>query len=202
MRLHFLIPFVMASMAGPLAFAAPSTETSALKSGNYTLDKAHTSVIFNLSHLGFSHYFGRFNQMEGALVFDAEHPEKSALKVTVDTGSIDTNNPTLEGELKSSQWFDSAQFPQATFISTRVEQITPTTGKVYGELTLHGVTRPVALEVTFNGGGENPVKPEMTSLGFSAQTLINRSDFGISNYLPMVGDAVTLTIETEFFLEH
>lgn len=181
-------------------FAAPSTDLETLKSGTYSLDKSHANVLFNLSHMGYSRYFGRFNAMDGALEFDAKNPENSKLNITVDIASIDTNNQKLEDELRAKEWFDAKQFPTATFTSKKIQKLTATTGKVTGDLTLHGVTKPVVLDVTFNGGGENPIV-KVDQLGFSATTHINRSDFGISTYLPMIGDTVALTIETEFHLK-
>ena len=188
---------LIAGSACSLVFAAPTTDLTATPAGTYKLDTAHANVIFNLSHLGFSRYFGRFNTMEGSLVFDPKEPEKSSVSITVDVGSIDTNNAKLEGELKSTQWFDALQFPKATFVSKKIEKLTASTGKIYGNLTLHGISQPVILDVTFNGAGKNPIM-NVDELGFSAQTTIKRSDFGISNYIPMVGDDVTLTIEAEF----
>lgn len=192
---------LIAGSACSLVFAAPSTDLSKAQSGTYMLDKEHANILFNLSHLGFSHYFGRFNSMDGTLTFDAKAPENSKVNISVDVGSIDTNNAKLEGELKSSQWFDTPQFPNATFSSTRIEKLSETTGKVYGDLTLHGVTKPIVLDVTFNGAGTNPVAMDKVMLGFSGQTSIKRSEFGISQYIPMVGDEVTLTIEAEFSLQ-
>ena len=183
-----------------LAFTAPGTSLTGVKSGTYTIDNTHTNILFSLSHMGFSHYYGRFNVIEGALAFDANAPEKSKLDVTVDVASIDTNHHKLEEELRGPQWFDVAKFPKATFTSTKVEKISDTTGKVYGDLTLHGVTKPVVLDVILNGAGQNPLMA-VQELGFSATAHIKRSDFGVVQYIPMVGDDVTLTIESELHLK-
>ncbi len=188
---------LIAGSACSLVFAAPSTAPDAAPSGTYNVDKSHANIIFNLSHLGYSRYFGRFNAFDSTLEWDADAPEKSKLSVTVFIDSIDTNHDKLEEELKGAKWFDAKQFPTATFTSTKVEKLTATTGKVHGNLTLHGVTKPVTLDVTFNGGGENPFY-KTEQLGFSATTHINRADFGISEGVPMVGDAVALTIEAEY----
>lgn len=201
MRHHTLailtVTAIALTSACALAFAPPSTALDKTPSGQYVLDASHTSVIFNLSHLGFSHYFGRFNTVEGTLEFNATAPEKSTLAVSIDIASIDTNNAELEGKLKSPEWFDATKFPKATFTSTKIEKLTDGTGKLTGNLTLHGVTKPVLLDVTFNGAGTNPFSATQ-ALGFSAHGTIKRSDFGIAAYLPAVGDVVTLTIETEF----
>lgn len=191
---------VIATSACALAYTAPGTSLEQTTSGNYEIDGSHTNVLFSLSHMGYSHYYGRFNTISGNLQFDAKTPQNSTLKVTIDIASIDTNNAKLEGELKSKDWFDAAKFPTATFTSTKVEKITPTTGKVTGDLTLHGVTKPVTLDVRLNGAGMNSLA-NVEELGFSAHGKIKRSDFGVSNYVPMVGDDIELTIESELHLK-
>jgi polyisoprenoid-binding protein YceI len=187
---------LMAGSACALVYTPPGTTMDGVQAGAYTIDPAHTNVLFSLSHMGFSHYYGRFDKISGGLNFDPKAPEKSTLNVTVDVASIDTNNAKLEGELKGAQWFDAAKFPTATFTSVSIEKTSATTGKLTGNLTLHGVTKPVVLDVTLNGAGQN-VMMAVPELGFSATGTIKRSDFGISSYVPMVGDDVTLTIESE-----
>ncbi|MBX9725788.1 MAG: YceI family protein [Rickettsiales bacterium] len=183
-----------------LAFSAPSTALDGVPSGTYVIDPSHTSVNFGISHLGFSTYQGRFNTIAGSLNFDPKAPEQSTLTVTIDAASIDTNHAELEGKLKSADWFDTAKFPTATFTSTSITKLTDTTGKLTGDLTLHGVTKPVTLDVTFNGAGNNPFA-NVPQLGFSAKGSIKRSDFGISQYLPAVGDEVSIMIESELHLK-
>lgn len=187
--------FTQAALA--MDFTPPTTDLSKAHTGKYVMDASHASVLFNLSHLGYSHYFGRFNKLEGTLQFDNKAPEKSKLEVTINMNSVDTNNEKLQAELVSKSWFDAAQYPKATFVSTKIEKTSDSTGKVTGDLTLHGVTKPVVLDVTFNGAGTRPIM-NTDAMGFSATTTIKRSDFNVSNYVPMVGDAVTLTIEAEF----
>ncbi|MES2983983.1 MAG: YceI family protein [Pseudomonadota bacterium] len=204
MRRHLiataLATALIASTTGALAaYTAPATTLTGVTSGNYTVDGSHTNVLFNLTHMGFSRYYGRFNKVDGTLKFDAANPEKSTLAITIDAASVDTNNAKLEEELKGAQWFDAAKFPTITFTSTSVKKLTDTTGQVSGNLTLHGVTKPVTLSVTFNGAGKNPIMGA-EQLGFSATAAIKRSDFGVSQYVPMVGDDVTLTIESELHL--
>jgi polyisoprenoid-binding protein YceI len=200
MRPRFM-PFIasaaiIATSACALAFSAPTTALDNVPSAVYEIEPTHTSVLFGISHLGFSNYHGRFNTVSGELNFDTKAPEKSSVKITIAIDSIDTNHAELEGKLKGADWFDTAKFPTASFTSTKVEKLTDTSGKVMGDLTLHGVTKPVTLDVTFNGAGENPFSKK-PMLGFSARTAIKRSDFGISQYIPMVGDDVTLLIEAE-----
>ena len=117
--------------------------------------------------------------------------------MTIPTGSVTTTNAVLDGELKDPTWFDAAKFPTITFKSTKVTQTSPTTAKVAGDLTFHGVTRPVTLDTTFFGAGANPMNKKYT-VGFNAKAHIKRSDFGVSKYAPMLGDDVELTISAPF----
>lgn len=202
---HHAIAIITASTialtsACALAFNAPSTALDGVPSGTYVIDPSHTSVNFGISHLGFSTYQGRFNTIAGNLEFDAKAPEKSSIVVTIDAASIDTNHAELEGKLKSADWFDTAKFPTATFTSTKVEKLSDSNGKIMGDLTLHGVTKPVTLDVTFNGAGNNPFA-NVPQLGFSAKGSIKRSEFGIAQYLPAIGDEVSITIESELHLK-
>ncbi len=197
---YALAAIIVTSSACAVAFNAPSTTLESTPSGTYAIDPSHTSVLFGISHLGFSQYHGRFNTVAGTMQFDAKAPEKSQITVTIDVASIDTNHTELEGKLKGADWFDVAKFPTATFTSTKVEKLTATTGKVTGDFTLHGITKPLTLDVTFNGAGTNPFM-NADQLGFSAKGALKRSDFGISQYIPMVGDDVTLAIETELMLK-
>lgn len=197
-----LIPVAAATLAfSAIAYAAPaegpSTAPGAAPSGSYVLDPGHTTVMFSLKHMGYSNYYGRFNDTAGTLEFDSKAPEKSKLNVTIKTASIDTNHPKLEAELKGDQWLDAGKYPTITFTNTTIQKLSDTKGKLTGNLTLHGITKPVTLDVTFNGAGKNPLN-QADMLGFSATGSLKRSDFGVSQYVPMVGDALTLTIETEF----
>jgi polyisoprenoid-binding protein YceI len=179
------------------------TDIQAVKGGKYALDKDHASLLFKLNHLGFSTYVGRFNTLNATLDFDPENIEKSSLEVIVDMASIDVNNAAFAEQLRGSDWLDAAQFPQAVYKTTRY--VGPTGGTTEkntfafeGDLTFHGVTKPVTLNVTFNGGGRNMLTRKNT-LGFSANATFKRSDFGVGKFTSMgVGDDVTLDINVEF----
>lgn len=186
-------PLAAHAAAEPAAVPA----LAGFEGGKYTLDTSHANVIFSITHFGFSHYKGRFNTLDATLFYDAKTPEKSSVKATIDIASVDTNNAKLEGELKSEQFFDAAKFPVATFTSTKFVKTSDTTAKVTGDLSLHGVTRPVTLDVTLVGAGENPIIKKPT-IGFSATTTIKRSDFGVKAYVPHVSDDVVISIDTEF----
>lgn len=169
----------------------------AYAAGTYHLDPNHTSVTFRIMHMGFSRFTGRFDKIEGTMNFNANAPEQSGIDITVYPNSVNANNVKLEEELRGDKWFNVLKFQRATFRSARIERTGPTSGKVTGDFTLMGITRPLTLEVTLIGSGEHPMLKKPV-LGFSATATIKRSDYGLTNYLPMIGDEVTLQIETEF----
>jgi polyisoprenoid-binding protein YceI len=162
----------------------------------YDLDPNHTQVAFSWTHFGFSHPAGRFDKVEGDFRFDPADPTKSTVTVTIPVDSIDTGVAKLDAHLKSPDFFDAARYPTATFKSTHVERAGEHGLKVSGDLTLHGVTKPVVLDVVINKVGPHPMGGRAAA-GFDARTTIKRSDFGISNYVPNVSDEITINITTE-----
>ena len=173
--------------------------------GAYTLDKAHSTITFHLHHMGFSQYVARFVTFDTQLQFDPANLAASTLAVNIDPHSLDLNNPPegFKDSLLGPDWLDAAKYPQMTFRSTAIELTGPTTMRVNGDLTLHGVTHPVTLDTTFNGGyAGQPMDPH-ARIGFSAQGSFKRSDFGISAGIPApgttmgVGDTVNVQIEME-----
>lgn len=182
------------ALAGPAAHAAVPAQVAP---GHYTVEPGHTQAVFSLSHFGFTEYSGMFSGASGTLDLDPANPRADRLDVSVPVSSVLTTSPKLNDELKGAQWFDTARFPDARFVSTAVTRTGPAAASVAGDLTLHGVTRPVVLAVRFVGSGVNPLDKSNT-VGFSATTTIRRSAFGVSQYVPMVGDDVRLTIAGAF----
>ncbi len=180
--------------------AAPGT----LPAGIYVNDDTHTSVTFKVSHMGLSHYTARFAKAEAELNFDPADPTKSTVKASVDPLSIRTDYPRPEQEdfdkklSTNADWFNAGKFPTITFTSTSVEKTGEKTGKMHGDLTLLGVSKPVTFDVTFNGAYTEHPMAKIPAIGFSATTTIKRSDFGFSTYVPMIGDEVEVQIEAEF----
>jgi polyisoprenoid-binding protein YceI len=166
---------------------------------SYTLDPGHTQVHFSWSHFGFSHPAGRFDRFTGDFHFDPVDPTRSTVTVTIPVDSIDTGVAKLDEHLKGPEFFDVARYPDAVFKSRRVERNGEHGLKVTGDLTLHGVTKPVVLDVTINKIGEHPMAG--TAAGFDATTTISRSAFGIDHYVPNVGDAIAITITAEAHVE-
>lgn len=174
-------------LASSAALAAPAT---------YTIDASHTVVLASWNHMGFSNPSANFGGASGTLVYDAAKPEASTVEVTLPIASMDTFVPKLDEHLKGADFFDAGKYATATFKSTRVEVLDGNRLKVTGNLTLHGVTRPVVLDAVLNKVGENAMM-KTPAIGFDATAKILRSDFGMGKMVPMVGDEITLRITTE-----
>jgi polyisoprenoid-binding protein YceI len=184
--------------AAPSAFAqAASNNPGSVEAGTYQVEPYHTEVEFSISHFGFSNFLGFFTGASGTLKLDPEKLAATQLDVTIPVSSVDTTVPVLNDQLKGDQWFDSAKFANATFTSTKVTATGKTTALITGDLTLHGVTKPVTLKARLVGSGVNPLNKAFT-VGFDATGQIKRSDFGIKTYLPMVGDQIALRIAGSF----
>jgi polyisoprenoid-binding protein YceI len=148
--------------------------------GTYAFDKkgAHQFITFKISHLGYSWLYGRFNDFDGEFVYDAEDPANSSVSVTVDTASLDSNHAERDKHLRSDDFLNVDEFPEATFTSTRVEVGDDGEADIIGDFTLHGVTREVTLDVKMVGHGEDPWGGYR--MGFEAETEFNLDDFGMS----------------------
>tara|TARA_R110000868_G_scaffold183929_3_gene425308 strand:+ start:7606 stop:8253 length:648 start_codon:yes stop_codon:yes gene_type:complete len=183
--------------------AAVATEAPA---GHYTLDKSHASVIFRVNHIGFSTYTGAFAAYDATLEFDPANPSAMKFDGTVDVVSLTLSNPPAGfiNDLLGAMWFEAEKFPTISFHSTAVEMTGPNTANVTGDFTLHGVTKPLVLAVTFNGGYAGNAYDPNARIGFSATGTLKRSEFGLAYGVPEpgttmgVGDDVHLTLESEF----
>lgn len=186
--------FAIKSLFAASVFALVAS-ASAFAADTYKLDAGHTSVTFQYTHFGFSHPTGKFMNAVGTVTLDEATPANSSVEVSFAIDGVNTGVAALDTHLKSADFFDAARFPTATFKSTKVEPTSATTAKVTGDLTLHGVTKPVTLDVTLNQKAPNMMKK--VTAGFTAKGTINRSDFGISTYVPAVSDQIDLYIEAE-----
>jgi polyisoprenoid-binding protein YceI len=186
-RLTTVIAVTVASFVGGAAQAADK----------YALDPMHTFVVFKVTHLGYIHVVGWFTAVAGELTFDPADVTKSTLNVTIKTASIDTHFPQRNKDLMSPDFLNVAEFPEMTFKSTAIEKTGDKTGKVTGNLTLLGVTKPVTMDVTFNKIAPNPFNNNTPTAGFEAHTAIKRSDFGMKAAIPSVGDEVDISIDAE-----
>jgi polyisoprenoid-binding protein YceI len=202
-------PEAQAPAAEPAGEPSRTAALSAdVPAGAYKMDHAHSTLIFRVSHLGFSNYTARFRRLDATLQFDPRNLAATQLTATVDPRSIETDYPdpkyNFNAELAGEQWLNAAKFPEITFRTTRVEDLGNQALRVHGELSMHGVTRPIVLDATYNGGyAGHPMDPQ-ARIGFSAHGVLRRSEFGISGGIPQagtnmgVGDQVAVVIESEF----
>jgi polyisoprenoid-binding protein YceI len=170
------------------------------------MDKAHASLVFRVNHLGFSNYTAQFKSFDAQLQFDPKNLAASTMMANVDPRSLDLDNPPpgFVDELLGDQFLDAAKFPQMSFKSTKLENIAANQVRITGDFTLHGVTKPVVLNATFNGGWAGIPQDPHARIGFSAHGSLNRGDFGIAYGIPAPGttmgvsDRVDIAIEAEF----
>ncbi len=185
---------------------APPPSAPPVPAGAYTLDKSHASLTFMVNHLGFSNYTAQFTRFDATLQFDPATPAAATVEATIDANSLELPSPPagFTETMKGPQWLDTAKYPTITFKSTKVEPAGGNKAKITGDFTLHGVTRPVTFDASFNGGyAGHPMDPN-ARIGFSAEGTFKRSDFGIAYGVPApgttmgVGDEIKVMIEAEF----
>ncbi len=162
----------------------------------YKLDPGHTMVLFSWNHFGYSNPTADFGLGEGTVVFDEQHPAQSSVEVTLPLAGLDTHVPALDKHLKEADFFDADKYPTVTFKSTKVQPLGGHKFRVTGDLTVHGVTKPVVLAATLNKVGPHPMT-KAQAIGFDATASIKRSDFGIGAYVPNVSDEISIRITTE-----
>lgn len=177
--------------------AAPAVVSAMPQAGTYTIDDTHAQVRMTWLHMGLSRPGATYEKVNGTILIDPAHPEKSSVDVTIAADSVDTGVPALDKDFLSAKFFDVAKYPTITFKSRSVQ----TTGlgrdfTVVGDLTVKGVTKPVTLHATLNGAGVHPMLNKPTA-GFSATTTIRRSDFGMGMFVPLVSDDLDVTITVE-----
>lgn len=175
------------AIASSVTFAAPV---------DYKIDPTHTATVFSWNHFGFSTPSANFTDIQGVIKVDTAKPANSSVEVTIPISSVNTNVPALDKEFQEEAWFNAAKYPNITFKSTKVETKDKKHFKITGDLTVKGVTKPVVLNAVLNKQGEHPMA-KVPAIGFNATTSFNRSAFGIGNYVPNVGDKITVNITTE-----
>lgn len=178
-----------------LALALASSVTLAAPV-DYKIDPTHTATVFSWNHFGFSTPSANFSDIQGVIKVDNAKPANSSVNVTIPLSSVNTNVPALDKEFQEEAWFNAAKYPNITFKSTKVETKDKKHFKITGDLTVKGVTKPVVLDAVLNKQGEHPMA-KVPAIGFNATTSFKRSDFGLGNYVPNVGDKITVNITTE-----
>ena len=181
----------VASMVAIILASAPATYAA-----DYTIDPTHSHIMFMIDHLGFAKIVGLFSTFSGTLSFDPSNIPASKLNVTIKTESLQTQFGPRDKDLKGADWFNTTEFPEMTYVGSQFAKKDEHTGTVTGKLTLHGVTKPVTLDVVVNKVGQNPLD-KINSAGFSARGTLKRSDFGMKAFLGAIGDEVDLIIEIE-----
>jgi polyisoprenoid-binding protein YceI len=191
-------------VAGARLAAAPgvSTAIADAPAGAYKMDAGHASVTWRVAHMGLSLYTGRFERMAGVLTLDPQNPVLSKIETTIEAKSVSTGHRDAQGQASfdakiAKDAFGAETHPQIKFVSTSAVKKSDTAGTVTGDLTFNGVTKSVSMDVTFNGGRTHPFY-NVYAIGFSGQTSIKRSEFGVTNWAGAVGDDVQILIEAEF----
>ncbi|GLK75077.1 polyisoprenoid-binding protein [Methylopila jiangsuensis] len=195
------------ALAAALLVAAPAAsyaaeglpgakEAARVTAGTYKVDPNHTQVVWSVDHMGFTPLYGAFGQPTGSLTFDPKAPSEAKLSVEFPISGLTVTSDKFSAHLKGDEFFDAAKFPKATFVSTKVEA-SGETAWITGDLTVHGVTKPVTLEASFFGAGQNPMSKAET-IGFTATAKVKRSEFGLGAFVPAVADEVDLKIVGAF----
>ena len=182
-----------------VALITPKVETEVLKlrAGEYELDPAHSALLFKVQHLGLATYVGRFNKIAATLDFDPDDLQASKLEAIIDVESLDINDPDLEKRLMGRSWFNQADYPQASFTTLSVVPTSESEFDFTGQLNWRGVSKPLTIKVKFNGGANNILTQKYT-LGFEATGSFLRSDFGMGDFVPLIGDEIQLEAFAEF----
>ncbi len=173
-----------------------ASQSASAEPVKYQLESNHAFVVWTASHFGYSDQMGKFPDVTGEIIFDEKKMSESSVDATIKIDSLVTGSDKFDAHLKSADFFDVKKFPTARFVSKKVTAAGKNKAKVEGDLTLHGVTKPVVLDVKINKKGTSIVTQKET-VGFSATAKINRSEFGIDYAVPGVSDEVKLVIEVE-----
>lgn len=184
---RLVVPFVISLALSASAFA---------QAGTWQLDPNHSSAQFSVKHLGVSTVRGAFTKVSGSAMYDPADPSKNSTDVSIDASSVDTRVPMRDNDLRSPNFLDVQKYPTITFKSKQAKTAGSGKMQIVGDLTIHGVTKEVVLDVD---GPTAPIKDPWGNqrIGASATTKINRKDFGVNGLPGVVGDEINITIDTE-----
>lgn len=192
-----LFTAALIGLASQIAQAEQRQDSTTIPGGLYHLDSRHASLYWQVKHLGFSYYTGRFNDFDASFIYDPQSPQDTLLTVTVDPASLDLNYPEFEEELRGADWLNTDEYPEITFTSNNLEVTGEDTARLYGDLTFLGVTQPLEMDVTLVGSGLLP-RHDIHTLGFQGQAVLDRSLFGMDVGIPYVDAEVIVHINAEF----
>lgn len=190
--MNFVGKILIASAAITSTFIA----LPAFAADKYEFDKSHTNILFYVNHLGFSDMIGKFTDYDGYFTFDPNKPQEGSVEIILKPGGIHTSSEKLDSELQGDKFFKSAQFPTIKFASQKISVTGENSGEVAGIVTMLGISKPVILTVHFNKADYHPITQDFVA-GFSASAILKRSDFGMTSYLPIVGDEVRIEVQAE-----
>lgn len=191
-------------LSGCMSLVLAKSEFETLPSGVYELDLTHASIVWKVSHLGLSNYVARFSDFESSIQYNPDNIEASVVTASINPMSIETAYPNAsEKDFDSilatdEAWFNAGAFSSIDFVSTNIEMTSKSTAVMTGELTFLGVSKPVTLDVVFNGAMKRQPFSGKPTMGFSASTVIDRTLWGMTKYAPNIGADVTVMIEGEF----
>ena len=199
-RRRALIVLAACITASAAAAQSVATNPALAPSGRYRVVRDHTQVVFSAMHLGLSPYYGRLGGATGTLNFNPLDPTRSTLAIELDAKSIATMSDAVSRALCADDAFSCAKSPKIGFRSTAIKRTGDATGEIAGDLSIAGVTKPVTLTARFHGGMQGPLGQDNYQLGFSAETTIKRSDFGLTKMIwsSTVSDDIHLSIAAEF----
>jgi polyisoprenoid-binding protein YceI len=193
----------IAALTATLAMPVFAQQAGPAPSGAYVLEKNHASLTWKVKHLGLSNYTARFTRFDVQVSYNAEDITKSTLTATVDPTSVETDFPNPEAEdfdkkvSTDAKFMNASAFPEIKFVSTGIEKTGENTGKIMGNLTFLGVTKPMTLDATLNAAMDKHPMAGVPVLGISATGMVKRSEFGLKELVPFIGDDVQLIIEAE-----
>jgi polyisoprenoid-binding protein YceI len=194
---------LMGAVAAPIIAQMPTEapgkpDPKRVTAGTYTTDPFHTLVGWRVNHMGFNDYFGQFGDVKGTLILDPAAPTKAKLDVTIPIASLTTVNAKLTEHLSGPDFFDTAKFPEARFVSTSVK-VQGTKAEIAGNLTIKGITKPITLHASFVGAGKGVAQAGgKDTVGFHATGMVRRGDYGMAYGLPLVPDPIQLDLSVAF----
>lgn len=182
--------------ASAILLSSVFASTSSFAADKYEFDSGHSQVVFSYDHLGFSTTYGMFSGFTGSAMLDMDDITKSSVQIEIQTGDLITGFDKRTGHFSSADFFNVAEFPVATFVSTSIESTGEKTAKITGDLTILDVTKSVVLDAKLNKTGKHP-RSQKDWAGFDATTTLIRSDFKLGKFAPAIGDEVELMISIE-----
>lgn len=203
-RSKFLIVSMVLVLTSCVSWVFAKGPYNEMPAGKYTLDLTHASIVWKVSHFGLSNYVARFTDFDAIIEFNPNNIEKSKVTASINPMSVQTAYPNAEEKdfdnilATDKGWFNAKAFPRIEFQSTSINMLTDDTAKMSGNLVFLGVSKAVELDVTINGAMPSQPFSRKPTMGFSASTVIIRSDWGLDKYLPHIGDDVEVMIEGEF----